>query len=401
MDTPIMEPFVLEDFEELNAALDQTSLPEVITQSRRNLDLFENTTLDIAITGVSGAGKSSLVNAMRGLGDDADDDDENVAKTDVVQGTFHPKRYLHPLLPNVAIWDLPGIGTEDFQAARYLKQVNFDKYDFFIIVSATRFTENDAKLAREIQKRKKKFYFVRSKTDVDLGNESRKRNFREERTLERIRNDCEQHLEQRGQSTPRVFLISRWDLDKYDFPLLQMTLEEELDDLKSQVLIMAIPAFSKEILEKKKKTMKKLIWMQALLSGALGAIPVPGLSFPCDIAILVSTLRVFCKVFGLDHAAISKLAIRVRKNEAVLRSAIKKTPMASEITPPFVVHLLQKSLFCSSLMVLEIALDFVPVLGSITGAGLSFATTLYMLKCFLNDAEEDAKNVLAVVSGQA
>ncbi|XP_066494162.1 uncharacterized protein [Tiliqua scincoides] len=394
MDNPTKEPFAREDFDEMKAVLDQGKLPEVIAQSRQKLDLFEKTTLDIAITGVTGAGKSSLANAMRDLGDD----DDNSAKTDVVQGTFHPESYPHPLLPNVTLWDLPGIGTGDFQAAKYLKQVNFDKYDFFIIVSATRFTENDAKLAREIQKRKKKFYFVRSKIDVDLGNERRKRGFREERTLERIRNDCEQHLEQRGQPTPRVFLISRWDLDRYDFSLLQLTLVEELDDLKSQVLIMAMPAFSKEILEKKKKTMKKVIWLQALLSGALGAIPVPGLSFPCDLAILVGTLALFCKVFGLDRAAIRRLAKRVGKNEAVLRSAIKKSPMASEITPQFVVSLLQKSLVSGALMGLELALDFVPVLGSITGAGLSFATTFYMLKCFLNDAVEDAENILAKVS---
>ncbi|XP_066494330.1 interferon-inducible GTPase 5-like [Tiliqua scincoides] len=578
MDDLNMEPFVTDDFDEMKAALDQAELPEVIAQARKKFDLFEKTTLDIAITGVTGAGKSSLVNGMRGLDDD--DNENNAAKTDVVEGTKQPERYPHPFLPNITMWDLPGIGTENFQAARYLKQVNFDKYDFFIIVSATRFTENDARLAREIQKRKKKFYFVRSKIDVDLENDKRKRDFREEKTLMKIRNDCYQHLEQprvflisrwnldkydfpllqmtletelnvpgkttlhiaitgmsgtgksslvnamRGlddgddkaaktdafvgstdsegyvhplfpnvtiwdlpgigtsvfqvsnyvkqvyfdkydlfiivssmrfseydanlvheiqkrkkkfyfvrskidldlenesrkkdfkeektlekikndcyqrltksdQLPPRVFLISRWHLDRYDFPRLQMTLEEELDDLKSQVLILAMPAFSREILEKKKKAMKKVIWMQAVLSAALGAIPVPGLSFPCDIAILVGTLRLFCNVFGLDNAAIGKLANRVGKNEAVLRSAIKKTPMASEITPQFVAHLLQKSALCATLMGLELVLDFVPVVGSLTGGGLSFATTFYMLRGFLNDAEEDAKNVLAKVS---
>ncbi|XP_066494374.1 interferon-inducible GTPase 5-like [Tiliqua scincoides] len=346
------------------------------------LNIPEKATLDIAITGVVGSGKSSLVNAMRGLSDD----DDNSAKTDVVQRTLCPARYSHPLWPNLTIWDLPGMGTA-FQAAKYLRQVRFDKYDLFIIVSSTRFTENDAKLAQEIQKRKKKFYFVRSKIDFDLGNECRKKDFKEEKTLEKIRNDCYQHLQQ-----PRVFLISRWDLGKYDFPLLQMTLEEELDDLKGQGLILV---FSKEILEKKKIAMRKVVWMQALLSCSLGTTRVPGLSFPCDVAILVETLKFFCKVFGLDHAAIGRLAKQVGKNEADLRSAIKKTPMASEITPQFVVHLLQKSALCAMLMGLEFVLDF--VVGCLTGVGYSFAITLYVLRVFLNDAEEDAKNVLAKV----
>uniref|UniRef100_A0A3P9DR07 IRG-type G domain-containing protein n=1 Tax=Maylandia zebra TaxID=106582 RepID=A0A3P9DR07_9CICH len=94
--------------------------------------------------------------------------------------------------PNVTLWDLPGIGTPMFPAEKYLKHVEFRMFYFFIIVSETHITENDVKLALKIQEMGKKFYFVRSKIDKDLGAERRKRNFSKERTLTKIREDCAQ-----------------------------------------------------------------------------------------------------------------------------------------------------------------------------------------------------------------
>uniref|UniRef100_A0A3B4V7G0 IRG-type G domain-containing protein n=1 Tax=Seriola dumerili TaxID=41447 RepID=A0A3B4V7G0_SERDU len=69
----------------------------------------------------------------------------------------HLRCYTYPpsqTIPNVTLWDLPHVG--------------FERFDFFIIISADRFRENDVKLAQEIQRMEKKFYFVRSKIDQDL-----------------------------------------------------------------------------------------------------------------------------------------------------------------------------------------------------------------------------------------
>ncbi|CAN9502035.1 unnamed protein product [Ophioblennius macclurei] len=139
------------------------------------LEEQKNTPLNIAITGESGSGKSTFINALRGI---QDDEDEGAAPTGVVETTTEVKPYPHPSHPNVTLWDLPGVGTTKFSADKYLELVKFDRFDFFIIISATRFTENDVKLAQEIKKMGKKFYFLRSKIDSDLFNEQkRKRNF--------------------------------------------------------------------------------------------------------------------------------------------------------------------------------------------------------------------------------
>ncbi|KAH1179611.1 hypothetical protein KIL84_005661 [Mauremys mutica] len=123
---------------------------------------------------------------------------------------MEPTVYPSPNHPNVRLWDLPGIGAPDFQPTTYLRQVNFKRYDFFVIIASERFKCNHAALAREIEKMGKRFYFVRSKVDEDLRNEERDhpRTFSQESVLERLRMDCRKHLQKAGMSNPEIFLLS-------------------------------------------------------------------------------------------------------------------------------------------------------------------------------------------------
>ncbi|KAL8219471.1 UNVERIFIED_CONTAM: hypothetical protein K2H54_025382 [Gekko kuhli] len=379
------------DLTKLKDDLMYRSLEEVTEDIRQELEELQNVKLDIAFTGVSGAGKSSLVNALRGM----DDYEEGAAKVGITQTTMECHAYPHPLFPNVTIWDLPGIGTPEFRPKEYLEKVNFSQYDFFMIVTSERFTENDALLAHEITKMKKTFYFVRSKMDVSMAAEIRNPNFNMDKSIQKIRRYCYDNLTKAGESNSRVFLVSRRDLNMYDFPDLQETLESDLDDLKRHALILAMPLFSRKILEKKKAAMEALIWKLAIVSCAIGAIPVPGLSLVCDLGILAGALLHFYKVFGLDEESLRRVAKVFGKDYQVLKAAIKKSPMSSEITPKFVAGLLARSLLCVSLTVIELVLDFIPVLGSLFGGVSSFITTFFMLRSFLKDIVEDAENVRA------
>ncbi|XP_077192979.1 interferon-inducible GTPase 5-like [Paroedura picta] len=375
----------------LKDTLMHRNLEEVTEEVRQELDGIQNIRLDIAITGVSGAGKSSLVNALRGM----TDYEEGAAEVGITQTTMECCAYPHPSFPNVTIWDLPGIGTPEFRPQNYLKKVNFTQYDFFMIVSSERFTENDVLLAREIQNMKKKFYFVRSKMDASIAAEIRNPNFNLDRSLEKIRENCCHELTEAGESNPRVFLISRRDLNRFDFPDLQETLEDDLDELKRHALILSMPLFSRKILKKKMAAMESHIWKFAFLSCAVGLIPVPGLSTACDLGILVMALLYFYKVFGLDEESLRRAAKVFGKDYRVLKSAIKKSPMSSEITPTLVGSLLGRSVLCVSLAVIEVVFYFVPVLGSLFGGSSSFVTTFFMLKSFLKDIVEDAESVRA------
>ncbi|XP_032886850.1 T-cell-specific guanine nucleotide triphosphate-binding protein 2-like [Amblyraja radiata] len=185
---------------------------------------LDNTELNIAVTGQTGAGKSTLINAMRGLRSE----DEGAAAVGNMETTMEPTGYSHPTLLNVRYWDLPGIGSTRFTAGSYLTKMQFKKYDYLIIVSACRFRENDANLAKEIMRLGKKFYFVRSKIDADLDSmRHQRKTFDKDAEMGNIRSDCVSQLGKAGIPDPNVFLISSFMKNMYDFPRLMEALEYE------------------------------------------------------------------------------------------------------------------------------------------------------------------------------
>jgi len=78
-----------------------------------------------------------------------------------------------------------------------------------LIVSRTRFTENDLWLANEIKKFGKKFFFIRTNLDQDLINEKNDhpKTYNETLVLDRIRENCLAHI-RTVDDTANVFLIS-------------------------------------------------------------------------------------------------------------------------------------------------------------------------------------------------
>ncbi|XP_078403063.1 interferon-inducible GTPase 5-like [Cetorhinus maximus] len=381
--------FSEEELKSLKSDYETGGLEKVTPLIQSKVKELDNTELNIAVTGETGAGKSTFINAMRELLSG----DEGAAETGTTEITMEPTGYKHPNLPNVKLWDLPGIGTKRFPADKYLREMKFKRYDFFIIISHCRFTENDVKLAKGIKRLGKNFYFIRSKIDNDLRSmRKERRKFNEEEELEKIRSHCVRSLEEAEIQSPSVFLISNFDLNLYDFNLLNAALEDDLPSIKKSVYILALPNLNLEIVQRKKEVLKKRVWMLAALSGALGAVPVPGFSLGCDIGILIGGIIYFRKCLCLDDASLQRLANRAGKPVEDLK-AVVKTPLVGEITPD-IINRLSWGVAAVAISALELALDIIPVIGSIFGAGSSFLMTYKLLSGALDDLTENAQRVV-------
>ncbi|XP_063056012.1 uncharacterized protein LOC134449834 [Engraulis encrasicolus] len=374
-----------EDFKEIINSHKKNS-KSATSKVMEKLEQLENVILNVAITGNSGAGKSSYVNAIRGVRDD----DEGSAATGVTETTMTPLMYPHPTMPNVQIWDLPGIGSPKFKAKQYLKDVKFKTYDFFIIITSERFKENDIMLAKEIKRKKKLFYFVRSKIDNDIRSEMKKKNFDKQEVLQRIREDCKLNLQKVGD--PKVFLVSSCDLSDYDFQLLIDTLETELPMHKRLALLQSLPVCSLAMIDKKKKALARLIWLIAFGSSTIAMAPVPGLSFACDLGIMIAYFRRCLQALGLDDRSLSVLGERVNKTVEEL-----KQPMTSRFKDGVsrkVVIKLFGSAEMGAAMTIEYILSTIPIAGTLAAGGISFGTIFHMLNKGLREMTADAKAVL-------
>ncbi len=375
----IQDPAVVEAVK----ASGESTLEKATAKAKETFDQLMNVSLNIAVTGKTGSGKSSFINAIRGL----NDEDDGAAPTGVTETTMELTMYEHPSVPNVKIWDLPGIGSPNFKANKYLKDVKFHTYDFFIILNSERFTENDIMLAKEIKKQKKNFYFVRSKIDNDISAEQRKKGFDEQNVLNKIRKDCQKNLKELGD--PKVFLISSIELEKYDFEKFQNTLEEELPVHKRSALLQAWPVCSAESLEKKIRMFKGLIWAASLASAGVAVIPVPGVSAACDASIVILFFTRCYYAFGLDDGSLKRLSEKVNKP---LLEHVAKSKFATAIKEKAMARL-QVSVTLTTLATLEYVASLFPGVGSVAAAGISFGTTYYLLREGLNELVDIARKI--------
>ncbi|XP_073702895.1 interferon-inducible GTPase 5-like isoform X2 [Garra rufa] len=361
----------------------ESNLEKATARAKETLDQLMNVSLNIAVTGKTGSGKSTFINEFRGL----DEDEDGAARTGITETTMEVTMYEHPTMPNVKIWDLPGIGSPTFKANKYLKDVKFHTYDFFIIISSERFTENDVMLAKEIKKQKKNFYFVRSKIDNDIRAEERKKGFDEQNVLCKIRKDCLKNLEELGD--PNIFLISSFDLEKYDFEKLQNILTEELPDHKRSALLQAWPVCSADSLEKKIKMFQGVIWAASLASAGIAVIPVPGLSAACDASMVILFFTKCYYAFGLDDRSLKRLSEKVNKP---LLEHVAKSKFVSAVKEKALTRL-QVSAALATLATVEYFASLLPGVGSAAAAGISFGTTYCLLKQGLNELADIARKI--------
>ncbi|XP_021069726.1 T-cell-specific guanine nucleotide triphosphate-binding protein 1-like [Mus pahari] len=369
-----------ESIDSIQSRIQEGDIQKAISIINAALTDIEKAPLNIAVTGETGAGKSTFINALRGIGHEENES----ARSGAVETTKDRKEYTHPKFPNVTIWDLPGVGTRTFKPEEYLKEMKFQEYDFFLIISSTRFKDNDAQLAKAIEKMKKKFYFVRTKIDSDLWNQKkcRPRSYNREEILKEIRNNCEQELQEAKVASARVFLISSIEVAKFDFPNLESTLLKELPAHKRYIFMQCLPTITETAIDRRREVLKQTIWLEALKSGATATIPMMSF-FNDDIEELEKILTHYRACFGLDDESLENMAREWSMSVEELESTIKSPHLLSSE--------LNESVEDKLVKIME---KIFAVTGGFVATGLYFRKSYYMQNYFLDTVTEDAKVLL-------
>ncbi|KAL0963292.1 hypothetical protein UPYG_G00304240 [Umbra pygmaea] len=379
---------------EMTRVLRSRVVTDVVTQVQDMLNQLDSATLNIAVTGETGSGKSSFVNAFCGVAADA----PGAARTGVTETTLEATAYSHPRIPRVTLWDLPGIGTPAFQPETYLEHVGLLQYDFFIIIAAGRFKEHHVQLARAITEAGKRFYFIWNKVDNDLDASFRRRSSKgvtEADVLGQIREGCEGNLRRAGLQDANVFLLSCFQLQSFDFPRLQATVVRELESHKRHVFLLSLPNLSSAVVEEKKMALRGAVWRRAIEAclttvttsdGCRGAVPL-----------LMTILTSYQRSFGLDSESLQQLATLTGNSYQVLQKNVHSTT-GQELSEMKVQAMLNE-IAATQQTVASYLEERVPVLGTVASSGVVFAASFYLLTSALNDLSQDATRVMNVALG--
>ena len=271
------------------------------------MDWWQSKTINVAVTGNSGVGKSSLINALRGLKPKAN----GAAPVGIRETTTKIQKYEFPESDKVVLWDLPGMGTEKFRQETYINDMGLSKFDIVIVVTASRFLENDVWLAEQALGLGKNVIFVRTKLDFDLTNASRDDQdaFDEDKCIEVIRKDIETYVSSYGiaEYSDGIYLVSNPERGKYDFPLLVKKLRG-LMNIKGDSICRLIQQHLGKAIRAKRETVKHEFTSSQVISALYGFLPVPNLETVLNHHV-VKKIRNKCLVkFNLDDDSLRKFS---------------------------------------------------------------------------------------------
>jgi predicted GTPase len=322
--------------EYLRSAFTKKGMTGLCETIENELDSWKNETINIGVLGESEAGKSTYINALRNLTAEA----PGAAPVGCTDMTSELCSYDHTNNKNVHIWDFPGVGSTNNPKDGYLEKIEFAIFDFFIIMTSKRFSENDIWLAREIKKKRKKFYFVRTKFECDVENETQKKENKEKpkKDLEsilklKVYEDCRKNLEE-FECEDNIFVIDSYEKSSYDFEKLETHLIHDafnISDRKHLAITSCLTAMTLSTLKEKKLVLEKRIPKIALRAAV--ALRVKD----TDVMILKEEMEFYKQQFNLDErslrrdAEVSNITERLSEIEESMQHIEKESNEMEEL----------------------------------------------------------------------
>ena len=239
-------------------------------------------------------------------------------------------------------------------------------------------------LAKKIREIKKKFFFIRTKIDVDVRAEKRKRSFNEEAVLEKIRHNCVKSLGDLLSNEQDIFLISNHYPDKWDFARLTQAILEALTRYQRESLTLSlgnvITRSSQDVFQRKVDVLRGRIWMVASASAAAALVPIPGLAFAVDAGLVLKELRFYRSKLGLPEIGSAEFVkLHLATKDKVIKVGLTTAAQLSGILAPYAAE-----------AAVEEVTRFIPFVGLAIASGMSFGATYYAPSQLLKNVEEVA-----------
>ncbi|HWG42109.1 MAG TPA: GTPase [Gemmataceae bacterium] len=354
----------------------------IIAELQKRRQELENASVRIGFIGEAGVGKSSLINAMLG---------RPVALIGATTIAHNPEgeKYQYE---GVTFVDLPGTGVPERPFKSYvddLKLLERGRYDAFVMVSSHRLRENEVTLFDVLHKKGgKPFFVVRSHFDAAVQAESDEATARRkiEETFRKHLDDPRLHVYMVASPTPR----------QYDLPILLQDLVSSLPDDKRVRLLAAVPAYTHELLKKKREAAESIVYVYAGLAAANGLNPIPGTDILLDLGLMQKMTRQVVGEFGLQREQLENLAraqMGTVKLDFMLDAA--RTVLArlveggvaaffKETSTETVKQVSKKS----GKSAVRYGAKYAPIIGQLVSAGIGFGTAYYYGQFLLDDCEK-------------
>ena len=289
--------------DELEDSIDKEGPDAVLKHMNEDLNNWRSEPVKLAVTGKSGVGKSSFINAIRNL----KPGDAGFATTSCSGNTTEKETvYEYPGNPKITLHDLPGFGTIKLPTNEYEKTMELHKYNY-ILIFVGNIEENDLQIAKKLKEMDKPFCFVRSKIDLDIlsaKNDGESKND----AVEKIISKSLVILEYAGFNKAKFFVISNHNRKIYQFNDLFSYIERNVSELKcNEVMIFLLREFTDDIITNKYLLLKDRLYKVLAASVVLDTPPIYSTDRLFNIELIAKELLLYYNTFGFEQQSVKDI----------------------------------------------------------------------------------------------